>query len=71
MKTHKGRARSTRRQFYFSDKMRKFAMRVKRSIQPAVQNREQFDMIESYITHDIHNAVKRHRAKTALVKMAC
>jgi len=28
-----------------------------------------FDMIESYITHDIHNAFKRHRAiKSALVK---
>lgn len=37
----------------------------------ANRDREQFDMIESYITHDIHNAFKRHRIKTALVKVAC
>lgn len=34
-------------------------------------NRVQFDMIESYITHDIHNAFKRRPVKSALVKVAC
>lgn len=46
--------------------------RMRRSVRaPIGRIREQFDMIESYITHDIHNAFKRRPVKTALVKVAC